>query len=118
MAEGQYSGSRGKYVYTSDDGREYVLTLDDTLVMTNSGLTVYDPATNTTAQNKPLRFKPRVVFWQGAIGTGAAAKFVRKALIAGTTASGLFSAKAPQAITIDGASGTTTGRRGEKMTFT
>lgn len=113
MPEGQYTGQRGKYVYTSDDGRTYVLTMDATLVLSNSGLTVFDPANPGSAQNKPMRFRPRGVYWEGDLN----GRPVRKRLIAGTAASGLFSAASSQAITIDGVAGNTTGRVGERLTY-
>lgn len=109
---GNRLGSKSKYEYTSDTGAKYILTLDDDLVVTNSGL-VPLPA-NSTATPKPSRFQPRVVYAQQFIaGQGNA----RKALVAGTTAAALYATNSPQELTIDGETFTTTGRRGETQTF-
>lgn len=109
---GNRLGSKSKYVYTNDFGDEYLLTLDDDLVLTNSGLTVA-PA-GTTAQPAPKRFQPRGVYVQQFIaGQGNARKF----LVAGTPAAGLYATNSPQDVTIDGETFTSTGRRGERQTF-
>jgi hypothetical protein len=114
MGLGQFSGSRDKYLYTSDSGKDYVLTLDTDLVIVGSGLTPYDPLTNLTAVSAPKGFRPRVVFWQA-----TAAGFVgkRKALVAGNPADDLYSPDVPQTFSVDGVAGTTTGKKGEKLSF-
>lgn len=114
MPEGQFTGSRGKYVYTDDAGDKIVLRLDNSLVMTNSGLTVYNPTTDADAKTKPLRFTPRGVYWQA---TGAGFEGKRKFLVAGTADSDLYSATAPATFNVDGVAGTTTGRKGEQLTY-
>lgn len=116
MPEGQFLGNRGRYVYTDDAGAKILLTLDNTLVMVNSGLEVYDP------ENPPAgcisapgpRFKERVVFWEGT-EAGFAGK--RKELISGTNNSGLYATNLPVQITLDQVTGITTGRRGERRSF-
>lgn len=115
MPEGQFTGSRSKYVYTGDGGESYILTLDDSLVVAGSGLVPYDPAAPpANSCPAPRRFTPRGVFWQG-----TAAGFVgkRKYLVAGTAGSALYASSTPAEITIDGVLGITTGRKGEKLTF-
>ena len=108
MAEGQYLGEKAKYVYTCDDGEtQYVLTLDTTLAMGNSGLASAEAGGGGEAA--PKRFVPRTVHWQGTLQ----GRKVRKKLIAGTINSELYNPNASQAITIDGVAGTTTGKRGE-----
>lgn len=114
MPEGQFTGSRGKYVYTNDAGDKYILRLDSTLVMSNSGLTVYDPATDSDATPKPLRFTPRGVFWQA---TASGFEGRRKYLIAGAADAALYQTAAPATFNVDGVAGTTTGRKGEKLTY-
>ena len=114
MAEGQYTGQRGKFVYTSDTGEQYVLTMDATLAaIAGTGLTVYDPTGAEKLPGKPSRFKPRVVFWQGVLNN----RTVRKQVICGTTDGALFSADGSGALAIDGVNGITTGRRGERITY-
>ena len=114
MGLGQFSGSRGKYTYTSDTGAKYYLTLDEDLVIVGSGLSPYDPATDVGYTPPPKRFKPRVVFWR-ATGAGFVGK--RKALVAGIATDDLYSFDGPQTFSVDGVAGITTGRRGEKITF-
>lgn len=112
MPEGQFSGERKTYEYTSDTGATYLLTLDATIGdLTDNGLT---PATQTTTGiPAPKRFEPRVVFWSGLLGT----KQVKKSLVCGTTDAPLYDLNISQALTIDGVNGTTTGRKGEKLSF-
>jgi len=114
MPEGQFTGPRGKYVYTNDAGGKYILRLDSTLVMSNSGLTVYDPVEDDDATPKPVRFTPRGVFWQ-ATASGFEGK--RKFLIAGTADAELYQQSAPATFNVDAVAGTTTGRKGEKLTY-
>lgn len=115
MAEGQFLGARKTYVYTSDTGIDMVFTLDATLGdLANTGLTVFDPAAPGDAIPKPLRFKPRGVYWQG---TAAGYTTKRKFITCGTVDADLYASNVRQTVTIDGIAGVTTGRRGEKLTF-
>ena len=110
MPEGQFSGQRAAYEYVSDDGSKYLLTLDVTLGgIGATGLTA--ASSGSTAVAKPDRFTPRVVFWQGILN----GRTVRKELVC--DADGTIYTNNSQALTIDGVAGTTTGRRGEKLTF-
>lgn len=114
MPEGQFTGARSRFRYTADDARVFVLRLDSTLGgLANTGLTAFDPAAPGNAQNKPLRFKPRGVYWQGVLS----GRIVRKFIVCGTTTAGLYAATGPQAVEIDQVNGTTTGRRGEKLSY-
>lgn len=112
MPEGQFSGVRKTYEYTSDTGAVYLLTLDATLGdLTDNGLT---PATQTTTGTPaPKRFEPRVVFWSGTLN----GKEVKKNLICGSTSAPLYDLNISQAQTVDGVAGITTGRKGEKLSF-
>lgn len=114
MPVGQFTGSRSQYVYTNDAGGKYVLTLDDTLAALSNTLTVFDPTAPAGAAPPPKRFKPRGVFWQGT-GTGFVGK--RKYIVCGTSADTLYATAASQSLTVDGATGKLTGRKGEKLTF-
>lgn len=110
MPEGQFSGQRAAYEYVADDGTTYLLTLDETLGgIGATGLTA--ASSGSTAATKPDRFTPRVVFWQGTLS----GRTVRKELVC--NADGSIYTNNSQSLTIDGVAGSTTGRRGEKLTF-
>lgn len=115
MAEGQYQGKRGYYLYTSDVGEVYVIQTDQTLAtVAGTGLI---PATRQSVGNAnrpPVRFKPRGVHWQGELG----GRIVRKFIVCNSgTDNVLFSSGFSVGVTIDGVAGVTTGRRGESATY-
>ena len=113
MPEGQFTGQRGQYLYTSDSDDIYIITTDKTLGdLAVCGLTPATQANAANASPAPKRFKPRVSFWQGTLN----GRVVRKALVCNVT-SDLNEDTTPRAVTIDGVAGSTTGRRGEKMSF-
>lgn len=114
MAFGQFTGSREKYVYTSDDGTDYILTLDTTLAATSSTLTLFDPANPGTAIPAPRRFRPRGVHWQG---TQAGYEGRRKFLVCGDPSDPHYSRASGESFTVDLIQGRTTGRRGETLSF-
>lgn len=111
-------GSKQLYVYTADDGNTYSISTDTDLAIAGLGVgaaapVVFDPA-NPPANfvgAAPKRFTPRTVFAE-ADDDGA-----RKNLIAFNPTADLYQTTARQAVTIDGQTGITTGRRGEKLTF-
>ena len=115
---GNTLGPRAKFVYTSDSGQAYVMTLDEDLG-TAAGLPQRN-ATSGTAVRAPGRFKPRVVFVEGTITTGegedATSRTVRKELVCNRT-SALYNTESASTVTIDGVEFTSTGRRGEKLSF-
>lgn len=115
MPEGQFTGERKTYLYTPDSGDNiYLITTDATLGdLAAAGLTEATTANVGTAQPAPKRFKPRVVFWQGELNGNR----VRKSIICGTVDATLYDSDSPQALTIDGVAGSTTGRRGERLSF-
>lgn len=115
MPEGQYTGARKAYLYTPDSGdNTYLISTDETLGgLAGSGLVLATTANIANAQPAPKRFKPRVVFWQGVLD----GRIVRKSIICGTTSATLYDSDSPQAVTIDGVAGSTTGRRGERLSF-
>lgn len=114
MAEGQFTGKRAYYIYTAEGGRQFLIQTDKTLGdIANNGLVA---ANKTNAANigfPPKRFQPRGVHWQGELNDSP----VRKFIICGTSAASLYASVASVALTIDGVSGGTTGRRGEKFSF-
>lgn len=111
MPEGQFTGVRATYDYEADDGQMYRLTLDETLgSLTGTGMG--KTTTASTSTEIPKRLKPRVVYWQGELD----GRMVRKALVCNTDGA-LYSSVSTD-VTIDGVAGSTTGRRGEKFTFT
>lgn len=114
MPVGQFTGTRGRYVYTSDTGADYILELDDTLAALSTTLTAFDPANPGTAIAAPRRFSPRGVYWQG---TAAGFENKRKFVVVGDTTDPLYDTTVRGSLTIDGAAGVTTGRRGERLTF-
>lgn len=114
MPVGQFTGSRAKYVYTSDTGDAYILELDTTLAALSPGLTAFDPANPGDASPAPRRFSPRGVHWQG---TAAGFESKRKFVVCGQLSDPIYDTTLRTALTIDGAAGITTGRRGEQLTF-
>lgn len=104
---GNRLGGKSTVQYTSDTTQDYLLKMDTDLIIVGSGLII-----GNVGQTKPSRFKPRGVFAQF-IDTG---KVYRKFLIA-NAGSTLYASNTPQGVVIDGATFTTTGRRGEKQTF-
>jgi hypothetical protein len=114
MPVGQFTGTRAKYVYTTDTDDQYILELDTTLAALSTTLTAFDPASPGDATPAPKRFTPRGVHWQGT-ATGFERK--RKFIVCGQTDDTLYDSSTSQVLTIDGAAGKTTGRKGEKLTF-
>ena len=115
MAEGQFSGKRSAYLYNSDTGQQYLIRTDDTLAaLAGTGLVAATTGNSAAAQNPPKRFKPRGVHWQGTLN----GRIVRKFIItnAGNTAT-LYTGGIVINVTIDGVSGSTTGRRGEVQSY-
>lgn len=115
MPEGQFTGGRQTFLYVSDDNNSYLLLMDTTLgSIDGAGNTVATIANSADAQNRPIRFKPRGVYWEATAAPVGARKFI----ICGDRAGDLYSAENSQAVTIDGVAGVTTGRRGEHFTYT
>ena len=114
MPEGQYSGERAIYVYKSDVGVEYLLTLDETLGgITECGLKKATKAQAESLTEAPRRLQPRYVLWQGKVG----GRTVRKSLVCNPDSTAYQTASS-QSFDIDGSTdGGTTGRVGEKLTF-
>ena len=116
---GNRLGSRGRYVYESDEpGKGFILTTDEDLAVAGTGQgaaapITYDPASPPVGIElcpPPKRFKPRVVFIQAADGS-------RKDLICFSPVANLYASTVPQSVTIDELAFETTGRRGEKISF-
>jgi len=115
MPEGQYSGTRSAYIYLADDGTtKYLVTLDDTLAgLAGTDLTKATSTNVTGVSPVPKRFRPRCVYWKGKLGT----RTVTKKITCGTPTATLYNKNVTQSLTIDGTDGSTTGRRGESVTF-
>ncbi len=111
MPEGQYSGRRGNYVYTSDDGSDYIISTDRTLGSI-PGADLQLATGGSDAVSPPKRFRPRIVYWQGELND----RIVRKKIICDNTSS-LYQDNNSVTLTIDGVAGFTTGRRGEKFSY-
>lgn len=105
---GNTLGARGKYAYTSDTGEVYNITTDVDLA-TAAGLPA---ATSGTGSAKPAGLSLRRVFCQATIG----GKIARKALVVNAD-SALYDTDASGTVTIDTVVFTTTGRKGESLSF-
>ena len=111
MPEGQFTGSRVAYDYTSDTGQAIQLVLDET--MGSIGAAGLSPSTSGgSAIPKPTRFEPRGVYWQGELS----GKIKRKFIVCNAGAA-LYASNVSQALTVDGVARRITGRRGETMSF-
>jgi hypothetical protein len=114
-------GPKKKYKYTMDDGSVIKLRLDATYGdLTEAGLD--ELTTADDAGNKPLSFKPRVVFWQSDAeqddgSGGTTTETVRRRQIVCASDSTLYTSVDQVNLVIDGVSGFTTGRRGEQISF-
>ena len=106
---GNRLGEKIPVTYTSDTGELYNMRIDADLVIVGAGLIA-----GHSGSPAPKRFKPRVVYAQQPIAPG---KMARKKLICGTSDSGFYSNNTPVSIQIDGEFFTTTGRRGESLSF-
>lgn len=111
MPEGQFSGSRKVYEYTTDTDKVVLLQLDETLgSVTGCGLSAATTASEATPP--PARFKPRIVYWQGVLS----GRIVRKQIVCEVDST-LYLSDKSVTVTIDGVVGVTTGRRGEKLSY-
>jgi hypothetical protein len=112
MAEGQELGVRDKYTYTMDDGSRVRLVLDKTLGdVEENGLVT--STTTDGAGNKPLNFKPRVVFVQRTTPGG---RTIRKQIVCNAD-SPLYTAETVSNVDVGVEEYQTTGRRGETLSF-
>lgn len=111
MPEGQYTGQKASYIYTSDNGSRFALYRDTDLVF--GELTDLDPYTEgaPSAFTLPRGFKPRGVYWLGYIGS----RPVRKFLICGSQGATLYASDESLPLTIDGVEGFTVSRIGERQ---
>lgn len=113
MPEGQYLGQKASYIYTTDNGTQFVLLRDTTLVFGElTGLELYTEG-STFAYSIPRKFRPRGVYWLGFSGQRA----VRKYVICGTLDATLYASDTSQPLTIDGIAGFTTSRYGEQYQY-
>lgn len=101
-------GPRGRYQYVSDTGEIYNITTDVDLA-TAAGLT---PAVAGTGSAKPTQLSLRKVFCQATVG----GRLVRKGLTVNAD-SPLYDTDASTTVVIDGTTFTTTGRKGESLSF-
>ena len=110
---------RGNFVYVDDTGKNRLVRLAIDDVISNSGLTVYDPANPPTGgiAGKLSPKRCRGVHAQGTTG----ARLIKRYFVCGTAASTLYATDSPQTVTISGGGASiplsTTGRRGERITF-
>lgn len=110
MPEGQFTGPRKAYIYTTDDGKTTVLLLDETIAsLTGTGLVPY--TNQSVDMPKTYRFTPRIVYWQ------SDDRRKRKRITCGTSSAAMYAKTVSVALTIDGVAGFTTGRVGEKISY-
>lgn len=113
MPEGQFLGPKASYVYTSDNGTQFVVLRDNDLAFPAlTGLELYTQDSGF-AFSLPRRFRPRGVYWLGFNGTRA----VRKFIICGSLDATLYATDNSQPLTIDGIAGFTTSRYGEQYQY-
>lgn len=113
MPEGQYLGPKASYIYTSDNGTQFVLLRDTNLALSAlTGLELYTEG-STFAFSLPRKFRPRGVYWVGFVGQRA----VRKFIICGTLDATIYATDTSQPLTIDGVAGFTTSRYGEQYQY-
>lgn len=113
MAEGQYLGPKASYIYTSDNGTQFVLLRDNDLSLPElTGLELYTEG-STFAYSLPRRFRPRGVYWLGFVGQRA----VRKFIICGSLDATLYATDSSVPLTINGVAGFTTSRYGEQYQY-
>lgn len=105
---GNTLGPRERIAYTSDSGAIYNLETDANLADA-AGLPAATPGTGS---RRPSRFKPRVVFVEGSVGGIT----VRKDLIVNAD-NALYDSDSPGTVVIDTVTFTSTGRRGETLSF-
>lgn len=105
---GNTLGPRERVAYTSDSGAIYNLETDANLADA-AGL---PSATAGTGSRKPSRFKPRVVFVEGLVGGVR----VRKELIVNAD-NALYDTDSSGTVVIDTVTFTSTGRRGETLSY-
>lgn len=109
---GQRLGKKAKYKYTMDDGTEIRIVVDQTLGdLAGTGLAAITTADNV--QNRPNNFTPRGVYIQAVNADGALA---RKRIVCNAEGS-LYKSNTEQTITVDGEAFQSTGRVGEKYSF-
>lgn len=106
MPQGQTLGPRRYFGYTSDSGDQYSLLLDETLGVIG-GMEL-----NDTSPPPPRRFRPRGVYVEAIVAGTKVRKF-----IATEADVSLYRTDSSASVPIDGVTFSTTGRRGERMTF-
>jgi hypothetical protein len=114
---GNLLGNRAKYVYKADDNKNYSVITDESLAAAGTGAAAAAPS-EFDAANPPANYggrfprgaTVRVVFVEDSAGN-------RKALTCFDPTSSLYQTNLAKEVEIDGTTFTSTGRRGEKMTF-
>lgn len=113
------AGIRGQSVkvrYTTDTGVNIALSVPKYIAdIPGTGLGTPDG----TEGAKPARFKPRVVFWEAIVANVDPTKpgqLIRRQIPFNAGAL-IIAANATVPVTVDGINGDTTGRRGEKLTY-
>lgn len=116
-----FGSEKSKYVYKDDAGKNFIVVLADDDIITNSGLDEFDPASPPTPaiSGRLSPKKCRRVYAQGIYTPGGAegSRTIKRAFICQGD-SALYTSNSPASISYTGGvTLTTTGRRGEKISF-
>ena len=110
MAEGQFTGKRCAYKYTSDSSIVYLISYNSLLGdLSGNGLT--RATTGENIPRKPKRLYPRVAYWLATVDE----RMIHKQLIIGTKTAAYYDSTVVQMLTIGGITGKITGTRGERI---
>lgn len=104
---GNILGGRSYYGYTDDNGTTYSILQDDTLA------NAVGAALDDTNPAPPRRFEARGVYVETIVGTRTKRKF----LICPLVTSAFYNSNTTQVFSIDGVDYSSTGRRGERLSF-
>lgn len=105
------AGSRAWYVYSSDDGNQYAVELDeDAATINTAGFTVYSGQVVLPLMPKGMKMR----YVNAIQSTGAGAGFRSRRIFCGTTESALFSGTAAT-VTVNGMNYVVSSTRGERQ---
>ncbi len=100
-------GDRRYFRYVDDTGRQFKYLTDQDLGEAVGALL------DDESPDLPRRFRPRGVYCQATVD----GKRVRKYVICPTAGNAVYASNVSQGVTIDGTTFSTTGRRGERVSF-
>ena len=106
-------GDRRYYFYIDDAGENFKYQTDRGLGVAAGSIE------NDDFPTLPRRFRPRGVYVEGTVGgvAGAGGRRVRKFLIIADPDNPIYRSNVPVSVDIEGTQFTTTGRRGERLSY-